>query len=115
MQKIHGDWHEAGLKVNRFFIAIEGVYSNYWSTEPMQFYFVNLPVRTGEAWVFPVGLNDAMWFTFKNPNITIHQSPSVEEALKAATNIRNDKVFLFEGSGSAIEQKKKTQEIIPNP
>lgn len=115
VQKIHGDWHEAGLKVQRFFIGIEGSYANYWSTEPMNLYFVNMPIRTGEAWVFPVGLNDALWFTFKNPQINIHQSPSVEEALEAATNIRNDKVFLFEQSGTVIEQKRKRQEIIPTP
>lgn len=114
-QKIHGDWHEAGLKVNRFITGIEGAYANYWSTEKMQLYFVNLPTRTGEAWVFPVGINDALWFIFKNPNIVIHQSGSVEEALQEVTDPFTQKVFLFDGSGSITEQKKQIQETIPTP
>jgi hypothetical protein len=113
VQKIHDDWHEAGLKVNRFFVGIEGAYSNYWSTEPMQLSFVNQPIRTGEAWVFPTGMQDALWFIFKNPNISLHQYASVEEALQDVNNIRNEKVFLFDGSGTVTEQKKKRKEDIP--
>jgi hypothetical protein len=113
-QKIHDDWHEAGLKVNRFFVGIEGAYLNYWSTEPMQLTFVDQPVKTGEAWVFPTGMNDALWFIFKNPDMTLHQYSSVEDALSAVTNVRNQKVFLFDGSGSVTEQKKRWNDI-PNP
>lgn len=114
VQKIHDDWHEAGLKVNRFVVGIEGAYVNYWSTEPMELSFVNQPIRTGEAWVFPVGMKDALWFIFKNPDITLHQYSSVEEALEAVTNVRNQKVFLFDGSGSVTEQKKRWKDN-PNP
>lgn len=106
IQQIHGDWYEAGLKVNRFITGIEGAYLNYWSEEPMEFFVVDLPVRTGEAWVFPVGITDALWFIFKNPDITIRQFGSVDEAIDAVTNIRNQKVFLFDRSGDITEQRK---------
>lgn len=109
-QQIHGDWHEAGLKVNKFFIGIEGAYLNYWSSEPMQLSFVDTPIRSGEAWVFPVGLEDALWFTFKNPEMKVHQVQSVDEALNAVTNGRNQKVFLFDSSGTVTEQKKQMQQ-----
>lgn len=106
VQQMHGDWHEAGLKVTRFLTSIEGIYLSYWSKEPMRLNLVNVPIRSGEAWVFPVGMNDALWFVFKNPKITTMQWSSKEEALNSIKNPRNEKVLLFDSSGFVTEPKK---------
>lgn len=106
LQQIHSDWYEAGLKANRFFIAIDGLYADYWSKEPMQFHFVNVPIRKGEAWVFPVGLDDALWFIFRNPRARVYQWQSVDEALRAVDGSKNQKVFVFEDDGRVIEKIK---------
>jgi len=106
VQQMHGDWHEAGLKVNKFFVSIEGFYSDYWSTGPMKLNFVNVPIRTGEAWVFPVGLDDALWFMFKNPKIRVYQWQSVEKALDTVSDPINEKVLLFDSQGNVTEQEK---------
>lgn len=106
IQQIHSDWYEAGAKTKRFFIAIDEVFADYWTTEPMKFYFVNVPIRHGEAWVFSVGLEDALWLSFRNPNIKIYKAQSVEQALNEVSGQKNERVFEFDKSGKLIEHKK---------
>lgn len=106
LQQIHGDWHEAGLKARRFLVSIESVYVDSWAKDPLELYFVNIPIRQGEAWVYPVGLSDALWFAFRNPNINVHQTNSVEEALSRIDSSVNEKVFEFDDSGKITERRK---------
>lgn len=106
VQKIHGDWHDAGLKVNKFFISTQSAYQNNWGIDYMVLNFVNIPIRNRDAWVFPVGLEDALWFSFRNPQITVQKWQSVNEALDSVKNPINEKVFLFDDSGAVTEQKK---------
>lgn len=112
IQQAHGDWNEAGKIVNRFFISIDGLYADYWSKENMEFHFVNVPIKTGEAWVFPVGLPDTLWFVFRNPNIKVYQDKSVEEALNQIEGNLNEKVFVFDAEGKVSEVIKKKNIII---
>ncbi len=104
LQKIHIDWYEAGEKSKRFFISIDEQYTDSWAKEHMQFYFVNVPIRLGDAWVFPVGLNDAIWLVFRNERIQVHQSATLEQALQEARGSSNKKVFEFNETGSVIER-----------
>lgn len=106
VQQIHGDWHEAGEKVQRFFIGIDESYEDYWGKTPMKFYFVNVPTKTGEAWVFPVGLVDGLWFTIRNPHISVYQYNSLDQAFDVLSGEKNEKVFLFDASGAVTEKKK---------
>src|SRR5690606_26935346 len=82
----------------------DGLYSNNWSQGEIELHFVNIPAKDGDAWVFPVGLKDAVWFAFKNPNITIVPNSSVEEALTQVGQPNLSKrVLVFEGDGSLTE------------
>lgn len=105
LQEIHRDWREAGEKSNKFIISLNEVYRDYWTKEHMQFYFVNVPIKHGNAWVFPVGLKDAVWFVFRNENIDVYQLSSVDQGLNLIKNPRNEKVFEFSDSGAIIERK----------
>ncbi len=111
VQQLHGDWRGAGDKVNKLFVSIEGLYSNDWSAGPVDLYFINVPIRNGEAWVFPVGLSDALWFTFENPNIRVHQMQSVEAALNEIKDPLSQKVFLFDDDGHVTEKKKPSEMV----
>ena len=104
LQQIHSDWYEAGEKTKRFFVAVEGLYVGHWAKEPVKFYFVNVPIRVGEAWVFPVGLPDALWLVFRNPAMQVYQSGSLEEAIQNADTSKNERIFEFEGNGRVIER-----------
>lgn len=104
IQQTHVDWHGAGEKVQKFLVSIDGLYSNYWSQEPVELHFANVPVKDGEAWVFPVGLNDAVWFAFKNPDITVISVNSVEDALaRVGSPNLTKRILRFEGDGGVSE------------
>lgn len=106
LQQIHSNWYEAGKKVNTFFVAIDALYTDYWAKEPVEFHFVNVPTRVGEAWVFPVGLDSALWLTFRNPKIRVYKWQSVKQAFDAVTLSPNQKVLEFDASGRVFERKK---------
>ncbi len=106
IQQIHNNWREAGDATKRFFVSIDQLYVDYFTYEPMKFYFVNVPIRHGEAWVFPVGIADALWLVSKNSNLYVYQSPSVSEALSLVDGSKNEKVLEFDKSGKLIERKK---------
>ncbi|MBI4064974.1 hypothetical protein HY409_01205 [Candidatus Gottesmanbacteria bacterium] len=107
IQQIHSDWYEAGEKSRRFIVSIDGAYQDYWGIEPIELHFVNVPIRIGEAWVFPVGIADALWLIFRNPNIRVFTWPSVSAAFNAIDyDSKNQKVFEFTPTGKLIEHRK---------
>src|SRR3989344_4263510 len=100
VQQIYFDWAGAGERSRKFFASIDALYSNYWSSEPVELHFVDLPIRYGEAWIFPVGLEDAVWLTFKNPKLKVYKHSSVEEALSQAGTSALNPIFRFKEDGS---------------
>ena len=106
LQKINRDWGEAGEKSKRFLISLNRVYENSWRKEPMTFYFINVPIRSGEAWIFPVGINDAIWFVLRNERVKVYQLPSLKQALDQVKPSANEKVFEFDDSGNFVERNK---------
>ncbi len=103
VQQIHGDWHTAGLASHKFFISIDELYTNDWGKETVKLHFVNVPIKTGEAWIFPVGLPDALWITFRNDNLKVYQEPTLQAALSNAGDSIHDRVFEFQSDGSVKE------------
>lgn len=106
-QQIHGDWYEAGEKSRKFIVAMESVYDDSWAHKPMEFHFVNVPIRSGEAWIFPVGIPDALWLIFRNPNMRVFTWATKPEAFDAVSyDSSTQKVFEFDGSGKVTERIK---------
>jgi hypothetical protein len=105
-QQTYGDWREAGLRTKRFITSIDALYENNWKNESVEFHFVSVPIRVGEAWMFPVGLDDALWFVFRNPQITVYQDQTPEQALQNVTNYYSQKVFQFKDDGSVAEVRR---------
>lgn len=104
VQQIYQDWHGAGDKSKNFFTSINGLYSDYWSQGPVDLHFVSVPIRTGEAWVFSVGLKDAMWFAFQNNNLKIYTHSAAKEAFnQGAGGTGFSSVFIFNDDGSLEE------------
>ncbi len=115
LQKINGDWKNAGLKTQNVLTTLGYVYAHYTTQEAPEIFFVNVPIREGEAWVFPVGLIDAAWLVFRDTPVKIHQVGSVEEAFGILTDPLRGKVFKFDSGGNLIEYMKTlTGEIVPN-
>lgn len=111
INQLNNNWHEAGAKTQRFLISIDEFYSDQWRQDSMQFYFTNVPIRQKEAWIFPVGLGDSLWFAFHNKNIQIYQSNSVDEALQILKFSPNMRLFEFQNDGS-VKLIRLTKELI---
>ena len=101
-QRIQTDWREAGKKSNNFLTSLDWIYAHYSTEETSKLYFVDVPIRHGEAWVFPVGLSDAAWLVFRDKNIKVYQAGSVEEAFESL-GTANGSIFKFDGSGNLIK------------
>lgn len=105
LQKVEGNWDDAGKKSLTFFTSLDSFYANDWATQPMQLYFVNVPIRSGDAWVFPVGLSDAVWLVTHNSKIQTFQLSSKTQALAELESSGNGRAFIFNDDGSLIEIK----------
>ena len=106
LQKIHSDWYHAGNISKRFIVSLNQLYTESYRQELVQFFFVDPPIRHGEAWVFPVGIEDALWLTFRNNNIAVNSRESLIPALNyALTATTKTRVLQFnkEGDGGFKE------------
>lgn len=104
LQKINNDWHKAGQITSDTLVSINHAYSQEGSlpANPV-FYFVNTPIKYNDAWVFPQGLEDALWFSFQNTPLVVMNAPSEQEAYTQAMGNKSVKVFKFEQDGSILE------------
>jgi len=64
-------------------------------------YFVSAPVKYGDAWIFPTGIADSLWFIYQENNPRIYQTKSIEEANKLIlkNKTKNNFIFIFEKDG----------------
>lgn len=103
IQQAYFDWSGAGEKVRKFFISIDALYTDYWSKGEVEFHFVDVPLKVGDAWVFPVGINDAVWFAFQNKEAKVYSHPNIDTALQSAGLSFANRVFVFNEDGSLRE------------
>jgi len=102
----NNQWHEAGRITNRTLgylrLYFDGDQSN------SNFYFVNLPIRKQQAWIFPVGLSDGIWFIYRDDSIKINKLSSIEDGkqiLKTAPKNGRTHVFAFDKNSNIYEIK----------
>ncbi len=103
VQQGYFEWREAGNKARNFFISFDALYSDSWSKSNAEFHFVDVPIKIGNAWIFPVGLNDAVWFAFKNDNAKVIIHPDLKSALDQAGYYKSKTVLRFNEDGSVKE------------
>jgi len=106
VQQSYFEWREAGNRVKNFFISYDALYESQWASPDAQFHFVNVPVKIGSAWIFPVGLNDAVWFAFRNENAKVFVHQDLKEALDQAQFYRSRPVLQFNEDGTVEEIDK---------
>ena len=94
------EWNGAGEKVEKFLISIDALYEDAWSNENVVFYFANVPVKNNNAWVFPVGIEDALWFAFQNKDVVVNRVPSLSDIDTTIYKSPNTWVFEFQSDGS---------------
>lgn len=111
--KAHNDWKRAGETTQNLLVGLNNYYSphNKVPGDPV-FYFVDVPASYGQAWVFKVGLPDALWFTFQNENLTVHTASNLELALDESESSGSARVFQFNKDGVA-EEVTRTKIVVP--
>lgn len=70
-----------------------------------QLYFVNTPVQKDGVWVFPVGLNDGLWFIYRDKLPQVTQVNSLSEAQKLSGNVPSAHIFMYDPNGVITEVK----------
>ena len=115
LYRINKDWKTAGDISERLLVNFNGKFqlAKVTPINPV-FYFVDTPIRKGEAWVFPVGLPDALWFTFQKNNLTVHTVKSLDLALDLAEGSASARVFQFDKKGD-VEEVIRTKKTIIVP
>lgn len=86
-------WEKAGESSKSVMVSLNRISEK----NPVQFseyYFVNTPIRYGNAWVFPVGLTDAVWFTQQSVPLSVISVGSIEEV--SQETIEKGNVFVFD-------------------
>ncbi len=114
LQKIKKDWNRAGEITYNTVLGLYNAFPASQATPPNPvFYFVNTPIRYGEAWVFPVGLDDSLWFSFQTENLTVIQSPNIDQAFRDAEGSLSARIFEFDKAGMIEEVTKVPDEVAP--
>ena len=110
LTRVLGDWQKASDVSQTTILSLK--HSFFPLQDKQAFAFVNTPIRYGRAWIFPTGLNDAMWHMFKfNPYpYLVYSAPSVEEAFNITTPLGTPAVLLFEDM--VLKVAKHTTKVI---
>jgi hypothetical protein len=82
-QQVRQDWSVASDVSGNFLTSLQAHYTHQWTDGPVEFHFVGVPIRRGEAWVFPVGIPDALWLLFRNPQTKVYTWSTIDGALQA--------------------------------
>lgn len=106
-QQILADWHGAGVRTQNFFLSIDQQYERTWSTVPVELHFTNVPIKNGEAWVFPVGLSDAVWLAFRSDKIQVFTHQNTSQALEQVPPSLTTWMFEFQDNGDIKEVIRK--------
>jgi hypothetical protein len=82
-QQVRQDWSVASDVSRNFLTSLQAHYTDKFSDGSVEFHFVGVPIRRGEAWVFPVGIPDALWLLFRNPQTKVYTWSTLDGALQA--------------------------------
>jgi hypothetical protein len=98
-------WLHAGIVTRQTLFSFR---KNYTGFNPQtNLSFVNTPVTLGGVWVFPVGLQDGLWFIYRDHMPQVHQVGTFEDALTAISksNYNESYIFNFDKDGTIHEVK----------
>lgn len=95
LQAVKTDWRQASKISQQILETLPAQYPQLPTGSRL--YFVNLPLRVNRAWVFPVGLDDGLWFTYKDESLKIYKGNRLDQALDFQKLYPTTKVFRYNG------------------
>ncbi len=99
VSKEEAEWRYAGNFTKNMLSTLRLEYVGLQKTSNV--YFISAPVKYGDAWVFPTGLKDSLWFIYQENNPHIYQTKTVNEAknLILKNKTKNNYIFEFDKDG----------------
>lgn len=93
------DWQQAGSFTKNMLSTLRLEHQNLQKTSNL--YFISAPVKYGNAWIFPSGLTDSLWFIYQDNNPRVYQVKSLDEARKLMlkNKTKNNYIFEFDKDG----------------
>lgn len=75
---------------------VRKVTTTYLSFPPdTDLYFVSIPVRIERAWVYPIGLDNALWLHYRDDTMSVFRTSDVNEALNYKQTHSQTHVFQY--------------------
>lgn len=68
-RRVEADWQKAGDSANKILLTLASNYAQFPTNSTLC--FVDLPLRFNRAWVYPVGLDDAIWFIYQTNDLIV--------------------------------------------
>jgi len=87
-------WQHSGEVTKNTLLFFRKHYPSFAPT--FDVYVVNTPVTYRDAWVFPVGLSDGMWFIYRNKLPKVAEKNSVDDARGSITASGNHNSYIFQ-------------------
>jgi hypothetical protein len=112
-EKAKQSWRQAGEISNKVLLALATNYESF--NDSTHLYFVDLPIRQHRAWVFPVGLDDGLWFIYRDESLVVKQFPlsEIETAFELSEKQPLVHVFLFKDNELVELKAQKHVEQVP--
>lgn len=94
VERLGGDWLKAGSVVEQSLRVVKQ--AAFPPQNVLHFFIINTPIRYGRAWIFPTGMNDALWQIYRGSPYTVGTARSVEEGYNLPPFTGDRRVFIFE-------------------
>jgi hypothetical protein len=97
-------WQRAGKITQNMLMLLKENYTKIDAKDRM--IFANVPIRMENAWIFPVGLPDALWFIYRDSTPKIYIVGSIKEAKSIAQMPASNStpyIFSFDKKGTIVE------------
>ena len=104
-KRLGGDWVFASKSAEHALQVIKK--ETYPPKDVKTFLFINMPIKYGGAWIFPTGINDAIWHMYRTSPYRVYTMPSIEDAYNFKMNLGDREVFVFDN----YELKRGVREV----
>lgn len=106
--KINKDWQVASNITRNFVNDLDRYYTpKELLPQNAVFYFANVPIMYRTAWVFPVGLEDALFLPFQSNPPRVERVEKIDQnLLDKVENSFNERAFEFAENGDVIIYRK---------
>lgn len=95
VQRLGTDWEFASKTVEQALLVIKK--ETYPPKDIKTFFFIpSIPIRYGSAWIFPTGMNDAIWHMYRQSPYRIFTMPTIEDAYNFSITMGDREIFVFE-------------------